>query len=240
MRSVSIVVPCYNEADGVPQLKAKLVPILNRLKSRYVLQLILVDDGSLDETYSLLEANFSSVENCKVVRHEKNMNLGAAIRTGFSHSNGDWIAYLDSDCTYDPAFLEPMLEQMESGADLVTVSPYHPKGKVVGVPEYRLFLSKSLTAIYRVILRQKIYTFTAMVRIYRKDILKDIASAENDFSAVAEMMLKALKQHAKVVELPATLTVRRFGESKMKTARVIKAHLRLIGKLLFKPRCYLA
>mgnify|MGYP001585876166 CR=1 FL=1 len=151
MVQISVVVPCYNEADGILQLQEKLLPVLDRVGTRHQVELILVDDGSSDGTSEALQKAFSSRPNTRIVRHERNLNLGAAIRTGIAESKGEWIANLDSDCTYDPALLEPMLTEMERGADLVTVSPYHPQGTVVGVPAYRMFLSKTLTAMYRLI-----------------------------------------------------------------------------------------
>lgn len=237
--SVSVVIPCYNEADGIAQLSEKLTPVLDRVAKRYEVELVLVDDGSTDDTYALLQKAFASRPATKVVRHEQNMNLGAAVRTGVAESRGEWIANLDSDCTYDPSLLEPMLEEMEKGADLVTVSPYHPQGRVDGVPAYRMFLSLSLTAMYRLILRKKIYTFTALARVYRRSVFDQIRSPANDFTCLAEMMLKSLKQNLKVAEVPAVLSVRRFGESKMKTAKVIQAHLRLLSRLVFQPSSYL-
>lgn len=239
--TLSVVVPCYNEADGIPQLKARLLPVLDRVAAQgREVELLLVDDGSRDNTLALLQEAFGSRAHTRVLRHERNMNLGAAVRTGVAESTGEWIANLDSDCTYDPGLLEPMLAEMEKGADLVTVSPYHPEGRVDGVPAYRMFLSRSLTATYRLILRKRVYTFTALARVYRRSIVPRISSPAFDFTCLAEMMLKALKQDLRVAEVPATLSVRRFGESKMKTARVIRAHLRLIARLLFCPSSFRA
>jgi len=240
MASVSVVVPCYNEADGVSQLKEKLTPVLDRVASRHTVELIFVDDGSSDDTHPLLQKAFSSRPGTRIVRHPRNLNLGAAVRTGVTESWGEWIANLDSDCTYDPVLLELMLDEMEKGADLVTVSPYHPEGQVEGVPAYRMFLSKSLTAMYRLVLRKKIYTFTALARVYRRGIYDRIASPAFDFTCLAEMMLKALKQNLRVREVPALLSVRRFGESKMKTACVIRAHLKLLSRLIFCPSSFLS
>lgn len=237
MASVSLVIPCFNEEDGIHQLEEKLVPVVERLKNRYDIELIFVDDGSTDSTYEKLNSAFAS-RGAKILRHEKNQNLGAATRTGLQNAKGDWVAFLDSDCTYEPDLLEPMLSKMTEGSDLVTLSPYHPQGKVEGVAPYRLFLSKSLSFIYRLILRKPIYTYTAMARIYKREIYSTIQSPANDFTAIAEMMLKALSQDYKVDEVPAILSVRRFGESKMKTVRVIKAHLQLIRRLVLKPSTY--
>lgn len=240
MASLSVVVPCYNEADGIPQLRERLLPVLDRVAQKHSVELILVDDGSTDDTFHLLEEAFGGRPGTRVVRHSQNLNLGGAIRTGIAESKGEWIANLDSDCTYDPALLEPMVGEMERGADLVTVSPYHAQGCVRGVPAYRMLLSKTLTAMYRLILRKRIYTFTALARVYRREVTGRIASPALDFTCLAEMMLKALKQNLIVVEVPAVLSVRRFGESKMKTARVIEAHLKLIFRLIFAPSSFLS
>jgi len=240
MKSVSVVVPCFNEEDGIPQLHEKLSPALDHASNAYELEVVFVDDGSTDHTYRLLNEAFGHRNNTKVVRHEKNHNLGRAIRTGIQQSSGEWIANLDSDCTYDPSVLEPMLQAMEEGADLVSVSPYHPRGRVVGVPHHRLFLSKSLTAMYRLILRKQIYTFTALARVYKRSVVPQIQSPASDFTCVAEMMLKALKQNLHVAEVPTSLSVRKFGESKMKTAKVIEAHLKLLKRLVFNPSSFSA
>jgi dolichol-phosphate mannosyltransferase len=238
MKSVSVVVPCFNEADGIPQLREKLNPALDQASRAYDLELVFVDDGSTDDTHRLLNEAFGHRNNTKVVRHKKNHNLGRAIRTGIQESSGEWIANLDSDCTYDPSVLEPMLQAMEQGADLVSVSPYHPQGQVVGVPPHRLFLSKSLTAMYRLILRKRIFTFTALARVYKRSVVPQIQSPASDFTCVAEMMLKALKQNLQVAEVPTSLSVRKFGESKMKTAKVIQAHLKLVKRLVFDPASF--
>jgi dolichol-phosphate mannosyltransferase len=238
MKKVSVIIPCYNEAEGISQLHDKLLPVLQRLRSKFEFELIFVDDGSTDDTGRLLQAAFQDCAFARVVKHECNMNLGAAIRTGVRESTGEWVANLDSDCTYDPSLLESMLERLGGGADLVTVSPYHPRGFVDGVPPYRMLLSRSLTAIYRILLRTKVHTFTAMARAYRRSRFPQIASPENDFTSVAEMMLKALKQKFSVEEVPAVLSVRKFGESKMKTAKVIRSHLHLIRRLIFNPSSF--
>jgi dolichol-phosphate mannosyltransferase len=240
MRTLSVVVPCYNEADGIGQLRERLLPVLDSIGDRYDVELLLIDDGSTDATYALLQAAFGERPAARVIKHETNQNLGAAVRTGILASSGEWIANLDSDCTYDPALLEPMLAQMERNSDLVTVSPYHPDGLVEGVPPWRLLLSRGLTAMYRVLLRKRIYTFTALARVYRRDVCGRIASPANDFTALAEMMIKALVQDLAVAEVPAVLSVRRFGESKMKTASVIRAHLKLLGRLILRPSSFRA
>ena len=225
MQTLSIIIPCFNEEDGIPQLAEQLPPVIEQLTHDYTVELIFVDDGSTDRTSELIKKNFPSA---LILKHEKNQNLGAALRTGFAHANGNLVAALDSDCTYHPSVLPKMLPLIDSNTHIVTVSPYHPQGSVENVPAYRLFLSKSVSAIYRILLRSDLHTFTAMVRVYKKEVVKNIEIKSNTFMGVTEILAKALLRGYKAKEIPVTLTARKFGVSKLKTARAIRDHLKLI------------
>jgi dolichol-phosphate mannosyltransferase len=237
---ISIIIPCFNEQEGIPNLAQKLLPTVEQLNNHFNTEIILIDDGSTDNTYFLLNQHFSNIPNTIILKHEKNKNLGGALKTGFKNATGDLIAAYDSDCTYQPEVLKVMIDMMGPETDIITVSPYHPKGKVNNVPPYRLFLSKSISKIYGLLLHTNIHTYTAMVRIYKKEALQNINFESNTFLAVTEIMIKALLQGNRVKELPTTLSVREFGTSKMKTLGVIKDHLGLITKIisykLFKTR----
>jgi dolichol-phosphate mannosyltransferase len=232
MSKVAVIIPCYNEEESLPQLFEKLSE-LTKNHSNYFFYFIFVDDGSTDNTYELLRQKSSEFPGSIVVRHEKNMNLGAALRTGITHAtNADVIAFLDSDCTYDPGLVIQLVSEIEKGADLATVSPYHPRGAVAGVPEWRLFLSRGLSFIYRKLLRSDLYTYTAMVRAVRANLAAQLVNDRNDFTFVTLFLLKALREGYKVTEVPATLNVRRFGVSKMRLVNTIAAQFRIIFLVL--------
>ncbi len=231
MQTFSIIVPCYNEEEGIPHLVSQLDPAVERLQQKYTVELIFVDDGSKDKTWELLQQHYGNKKHAVLLRHEQNRNLGGALKTGFSRAQGDFIAALDSDCTYSPVLFEKMLEMMDEKTDIVTVSPYHPQGKVNNVPAYRIFLSKSVSQIYRLLLGSSLYTYTAMVRVYRQEVVKKVHFESNTFLGVTEHLTKALLQGYKAKELPAELNVRKFGQSKMRTMRVIGDHLGLISKI---------
>src|SRR3989344_2355452 len=228
MQTLSIIIPCYNEEDGIPQLADQLTPVIAQLTD-YTVELIFIDDGSTDKTNELLHMYFPSAT---ILKHEKNQNLGAALRTGFKHAHGDLIAALDSDCTYHPSVLPKLIGMLDDETHIVTVSPYHPQGKVENVPAYRLFLSKSVSLIYRILLKSDLHTYTAMVRIYKKQVVKNIEIKSNTFMGVTEILVKALLYGYKAKEIPVTLTARKFGISKLKTARAIRDHLKLIKSLV--------
>lgn len=232
MQTLSIIIPCYNEEEGIPNLVTLLEPVRQKLAEYYQVELVFVDDGCRDNTVALIQDAYASDAHVRVVRHPCNLGLGAALRTGFDAAQGEFVVTMDSDCTYPPDQIPALLDLLKAGADLVTASPYHPKGRVVGVPAYRLFLSKTLSRIYRVLLRTNIHTFTALFRAYRQPVVKTIRFESNGFLAMTEILIGALRAGNTVVEFPTTLHVRQYGVSKIKVWNTIKEHLGLIFKLL--------
>jgi hypothetical protein len=124
-----------------------------------------------------------------------------------------------------------MLGLLKPGVDMVTASPYHPAGTVLNVPAWRLLLSKASSALYRVVTNQKLHTFTACVRVYRRSSAINQSLRYSGFLGVAELLGKMALDGSVIVEHPATLEVRIFGQSKMKVVRTILGHLRLLGEL---------
>ena len=138
---------------------------------------------------------------------------------------------MDCDCTYDPHELVKMIPLLTEKVDLVTASPYHQKGGVRNVPEWRLFLSKGASWLYRRTLSTKLATYTSCFRVYRRSSFVDLPIEEKGFLGVAEMLGKLDLNGGKIIEYPAVLEVRLFGFSKMKTARTIFGHLKLLSRL---------
>lgn len=233
MTTLSLICPCYNEREGVGQLLGVLDELQRRLGSAYALELIFVDDGSTDGTAERLESELSRRPVlARVIRHERNRGLGAAIRTGVAQARGELIATTDSDCTYDPLALVPMLALLEQGADVVVGSAYHPQGGVQGASAYRLLLSRSCSRLYNLVLGTRISTYTSLMRLYRAEVIHSIRFESDDFLAVAEMLVRALMMGYRVAEHPMTLTARRYGASNAVILRIIRDHLGFLWWLL--------
>jgi dolichol-phosphate mannosyltransferase len=237
MQTVSVIIPCFNEEEGLPQLFVKLKELQGKLANIYDSHFIFIDDGSSDNTFKILQSNKAELTKSILIRHDKNSNLGAALKTGISNAPAcDYLTFLDSDCTYDPEIVIELLAKLDEGYDLVTVSPYHPDGKVQGVPAWRLLLSKALSIIYRNLLGTDLFTYTAMVRGVRTEKMKDLISERNDFTFVVESLIKAIKLQLRIAEIPTILQVRKFGTSKMNIIKTILSHLTIIKKLLLKAK----
>ena len=168
---LSVVVPCFNEEENIEKLKTEFFPVIegllgSRLDGGQIdsIEIVFVDDGSSDGTYKALEGAFGALEHPAISvvfeKHEVNRGLGAAMRTGFGVVTGDVIVTTDSDGTYHFSTLPSLLELLIGKVSIITASPYHPKGEVVGVPGYRLFLSRGSSLLYRILLDWKIHTYT--------------------------------------------------------------------------------
>jgi len=230
-KPISIIIPCYNEEAALPYLANTLRSVSAELGENYKPEFIFVDDCSKDATFEKLNELFGQKENVKIVRHETNKGVAAGIMTGLQEAKTEIVCSMDCDCTYDPHELVRMLALLTENVDLVTASPYHKAGGVRNVPEWRLFLSKGASFLYRRVLRSKLDTYTSCFRVYRRSSVIDLPIEEKGFLGVAEMLGRLDLQGGKIVEFPTVLEVRLFGFSKMKTARTIFGHLKLLSKL---------
>lgn len=238
---ISIVIPCYNEVDNIPKLGLEFFPVVNQLAATRSVEVIFVDDGSNDGTFSGLQLAFGASANpnplIKIKKHPANRGLGAAIRTGLAAAQGDVVVTTDSDGTYRFEEILPLLERLGSSVDLVTASPYHPDGGVMNVPGYRLVLSKGSSLLYRLLVSWRIHTYTALFRAYRRKVIETVPFHSNGFLAGTEILVNSLLMGYRVAEYPTILHSRVKGTSKAKIIQTIVAHLRFQRQiLLFKLR----
>ncbi|MCS6881903.1 MAG: glycosyltransferase family 2 protein [Oscillochloridaceae bacterium] len=229
---LSVVVPCYNEAEGIPTMRERIGQVLPELRQRGSVELILVDDGSSDNTGALLASAFRDVPEARIVSHERNRGLGAALRTGFAHSRGAVIVTCDSDGTYPFAEIPALLDRLTPDVDIVTASPYHPGGRVENVPTYRVAISKSASLCYRLLIDWNIHTYTALFRACRREVIERITTHADGFLMVTELLVEARLAGYRIAEYPTTLRVRRYGQSKAKVLRITRTHLRYMAGLI--------
>lgn len=202
----SVVVPAYNEGPALAANLALLSRYLSEAQLPYGYEVLVIDDGSSDETYSVATACACEMPGFRVVRHTVNRGLGSAVRTGFAFAEGAIVIVYDSDLSYAPEIIPKLIEQLERNEDdLVLASPYMRGGKVVNVPFLRRMLSREGNRFLSFATNGRYATLTCMVRAYRMAFFRGMASVEERMEINPELLFKALKSGARVSEIPAVL-----------------------------------
>ena len=229
---VTIVIPCFNEEVVLPYLANTLTEVVEHLAGRYELSFVLVDDASTDGTFDSFQRSFAGWPNVTFLRHARNSGVSAAIATGLRHAETEIVCSMDCDCTYDPHQFAQMIPLLGDDVDLVTASPYHPEGAVQGVPRWRLFLSRTLSRAYRLVFRQRLWTYTSCFRVYRRSAVVDVPVQDPGYMGIAELLARLDFAGKRIVEFPALLEVRLLGVSKMRTAKAVMRHARMWLRLV--------
>lgn len=206
MTSVTVIVPAYNEG---PAFACSLVRIADyyamHLSSGYDFHYLIVDDGSTDQTHAIAQTFARWRKNVRVLRHEVNRGLGAAMRTAFEQVNTEYAIVLDADLSYTPTTGMELLEALErENADIALASAYMRGGAVLNVPVVRRVLSREANR-FLAFAAGRFSTFTCMVRAFRVSALKKLQFTSDRMPAVPELLLAAMKSHIRIVEVPATL-----------------------------------
>jgi glycosyltransferase involved in cell wall biosynthesis len=222
---VSIIVPMYNEQDNAENALNKIDNVMSPLGKSY--EIIAVNDGSKDDTLEILNKVASKNKKIIVCNHTINLGLGNALKTGFKKSKGDIIIPIDADLSYDAKCIPTLIHEIESNLniDIVTLSPYMKGGKTLGVPFFRLLISKIGNRVVSYAMSTKIHTVTCMVRAYRRKVIDFLDLDSPGPEILVEILAKALSLGFKVKEIPANLTSRERGKSKFKLKSGVSRHL---------------
>lgn len=228
---LTLVIPCYNEAETLSYLERTLRRFAEQGNARFDLHYLLIDDGSSDETWSLLQQYFGDRDRFTLLRHDVNRGIAAALVTGFRQARTEFVAAIDADCTFAPDQLFDMMDLMTQDVDVVAASPAHAEGAMHAVPAWRSLLSRGSAAMHRFVFRHKLTSYTSCFRLYRRSAIQDITVCDSGFCGVTEILGRLDLAGCRIVEYPALLEARLLGQSKIRIFRTIVSHLRLAFRL---------
>ena len=118
MAKYSIVVPFHNEEENVTVLYARLKQVMEQVGESF--EMVLVDDGSKDRTYKLLEEIAAVDSRVLVVKLRRNFGQTSALSAGFDHASGEFILAMDGDLQHDPNDIPAFIEKLDEGYDVVS------------------------------------------------------------------------------------------------------------------------
>ena len=203
---ISIVLPCYNEEAILPININTIINYLETKSFKYQWDILIINDGSKDKTAAIANEFANKRKEISVIHHPTNLNLGNAIKTGFNNSKGEIIVVLDIDLSYSVEHIEIMVDKLiENSADIVIASPYMKGGKVTAVPFFRRIMSSWVNKFMHLASQEDYYTFTGMVRAYRKEFVETLNLKTKDYEINPEIVYKGMILRAKIIEIPAHL-----------------------------------
>lgn len=210
MTTLSVVIPAYNEEDGIAEIAHRVLAIRDDLRKVNVtdLELIVVDDGSKDKTVEIA----NSIEGVRLIQHEQNKGYGGALKTGFSSARGELIGFLDADGTYPPEYFPQLCEAALNGTELVIGS--RMAGADSQMPLTRRVGNFFFANLLSLIGRQHVSDSASGMRVFKKEVLDRIYPLPDGLNLTPVMSTRAVHEHIKMAEIPIPYS-ERLGRSKL-------------------------
>ncbi|VAW33933.1 D-glycero-beta-D-manno-heptose-1,7-bisphosphate 7-phosphatase [hydrothermal vent metagenome] len=210
MTTLSVVIPAYNEEDGIAEIAHRVLAVKDSLREVGVddLELIVVDDGSKDKTIEIA----SNIDGVTLIKHPKNKGYGGALKTGFSQAKGELIGFLDADGTYPPEYFPKLCVEAMNGSEIVVGS--RMAGAKTEMPAMRRIGNFFFANLLSILGRQRITDSASGMRVFKKEILQKILPLPDGLNLTPVMSTRALHEQIKMTEIPIPYS-ERLGDSKL-------------------------
>lgn len=214
MTTLSVIIPAYNEEDGIVEIAERVLSVKDDLQEAGVadIELLIVDDGSADGTAEVA----SQIAGVRLIRHRKNRGYGAALKTGFSNATGELIGFLDADGTYPPEYFPQLCQKAMNGVELVIGS--RMSGTDSKMPLTRRVGNYFFATLLTLIGRQKVSDSASGMRVFRRNILERIYPLPDGLNLTPVMSTRAVYEGIQMVEVPIPYD-ERVGSSKLSVFR---------------------
>lgn len=206
---ISVIMPAYNEGHHIYDNLRETHKALK--KSHCAFEIILVDDGSKDNTYSEVRRSSTNFGNIIPVKVFHNCGKGHALKEGFQHVTGDFIIFLDADLDLHPEQVYQMFRVMrDENADVVVGSKYHKKSQL-NYPVSRMIFSRIYALWLKMLFGLPLRDTQTGLKIFKYDVLAKVFPVVLCKRYAFDVELLANAHHAgyKVVESPIVLNYRR-------------------------------
>jgi glycosyltransferase involved in cell wall biosynthesis len=237
---LSIIAPVYNEAALLERHLRAIVAYLQTLEDEYRWELLVVNDGSRDDSGRIAEAYAARQPGVRVLHHPRNFGLGQAMKFGFANTTGDYVVTLDIDLSYDVHHIGELLEKARaSHAKIVLASPYMEGGTIRNVPRLRKMLSIAGNRFLRLFVRGHLSTLTCMVRLYDGPFIRSVNLRAMGMDVMPETLYKGMILRARIEEIPGRLDwgpQLEFGAARSSSMRVLShVYATIMSGFIFRP-----
>jgi glycosyltransferase involved in cell wall biosynthesis len=208
--NLSVVIPCYNEEKTISVIVERI-----KAQKNLLIEIIIIDDHSNDNTLNELSKIAQIYPDIKIVRHEKNMGKGSALKSGIKLATGNIILIQDADLEYNPNDYKNLLQPfLETDADVVYGTRFKG-GNYVRLHFFWHYLAnKILTTLTNVVTNLNMSDMETGYKLFKSEVIKKINLKENAFGIEPEITVKLAKKKHIFYEVPISYNGRSYQEGK--------------------------
>lgn len=222
---ISVVIPVYNEKENLFKLNSSLIEVLNKMGRPF--EVIYIDDGSKDGTFSVIQTLCAQLSCIRAIRLRRNFGQTAAMSAGFDCARGEIIVAMDGDLQNDPADIPNLLSRLEEGYDVVNGWRKDRKDKLIT----RRMPSMIANAIIGITTGVRLHDYGCSLKAYRAEVIKNVplyGELHRFIPALASIY------GARITEMPVTHHPRVHGKSKYTLSRTLRVLMDLFTVTFLK------
>lgn len=238
-----ILLPAYNEEEGLEKLLDRIRRIMDAFSIQY--KIIIVNDGSADRTEYVIQS-YSKKMPIELINFKNNSGITEVFKAGFKRvcemgKDGDICITMDSDNTQSPYVILDILKKLNGSCDVVIASRFKEGGKMVGAPMMRRLMSNGVAFMLKKLMPiDGVRDYSTFYRGYKVKVIKDAFNLYGDglieghgFSSMASFLIKLRKVAKKFDEVPFTLRYDlKEGGSGIKIFKTMKGYLAIVSKIM--------
>lgn len=213
LSSLSVFFPCFNEEKNLPQLIKQALNYIPTIAEQY--ELIIVNDGSQDNTQAVAQELSQRYQPVRVVSHERNLGYGAALQTGFARSRYEWIFFTDADLQFDITELQRFLPYTDQFKAIIGYRRQRAEGGL------RAFNARLFKLYIDVLFRLHVRDVDCAFKLLRADHMRSLDLFSQGAFISAEFLYKLKKQGVKFKQLAVNHYPRQHGEPTGANPKVI-------------------
>jgi len=212
---LSVVVPCYDEAENIPLLLERFAGAINRSD----VEVVLVDNGSEDDTPEVLDRLLAQYPFARSVRVDVNRGYGYGILKGLESCSGSFVGWTHADMQTDPADIMKALQIIERHKDAENIMV---KGNRTGRPLFDRFFTGGMSLFETLYMGEKLYDVNAQPNVFSRKFLKSWKNPPEDFSLDLYALYMARKMGLSIVRFHVGFPEREHGVSHWNTGLASK------------------
>lgn len=228
--SLSLVLPAFNEAENIATVIASALEVLPAHTPDF--EIIVVDDGSRDDTSTIVETISRSDTRVKLIRHPQNRGYGSALRSGFQATSGDYVMFMDADRQFDIRDLE-LLAPFAADHDIVAGFRMERRD-----PLHRRVFAEAFNVSVRVLFGVHLRDIDCAFKIFRGDLLRSLELTAPGALINTEIQAKARRQRVRIQQVGVHHYPRVAGSPTGGSPRVIARAMGETVKLWWRMRGY--